>query len=208
MSQTRNFNNEAIFWDEKPSRVTLAKEIASAILATAQPHRGTRVLDFGCGTGLVSLPWAAQVAQLTGIDTAAGMLEVFCHKAEKLGLNNVSCALLAPDSPPQIDGCFDLIVSSMALHHVPQIAPLLDSLYAALAAGGQLCLADLDPDDGQFHEDNHGVFHQGFDRAELCAALAKAGFKQLAASTATSIDRPGADGKARSFTIFLISARK
>jgi len=42
--------------------------------------------------------------------------------------------------------------------------------------GGFLSIADLDSDDGQFHEDKTGVFHSGFDRNVMRQYFSEAGF--------------------------------
>ena len=59
MTERRDFDTAAATWD-KPQRVRLATEVAAA-MATALPlSREWDAMDFGCGTGLVTLsltPW-------------------------------------------------------------------------------------------------------------------------------------------------------
>ena len=74
--------------------------------------------------------------------------------------------------------------------------------------GGILCLADLDLDEGQFHTDSTGVFHDGFDRTAVRTALTAAGFVEVRDLTATEIVKPAADGTTRSFSVFLMLAKK
>lgn len=206
MPNRERFDREAAFWDEKPDRLKLARDIAGAMEAAVPLNPALRVLDFGCGTGLISLPWAGRIQHLTGMDASAGMLEVFRAKAGQLALDNVStCHFPADEAWPQV-GPFDLIVSSMTLHHVADIPALLPRLKALLAPGGRLCLADLDSDDGQFHADPTGVFHNGFDRAALVDLVRQAGFGAVAIDTATTLTRPGANGVVREFSIFLLVA--
>lgn len=208
MPNSERFDREATLWDEKPDRLKLAGEVAAAMQAAVPPMPAMRVLDFGCGTGLVSLPWAHRVGQLTGMDASAGMLEVFRAKAAQLGLNNVSTShFSAGQTPPALDP-FDLIVSSMTLHHVADIPQLLGQLKSLLAPEGRLCLADLDPDDGQFHADPSGVFHHGFARAALVDQVRRAGFDRVDIGTATTLKRPGADGIMREFSLFLLVAAR
>ena len=47
---------------------------------------GKRVLDIGCGTGLLSMKLAKQGAQVTGIDLSADMLAVAEERAQSLSL--------------------------------------------------------------------------------------------------------------------------
>lgn len=72
---------------------------------------------------------------------------------------------------------------------------------------GVLAFADLDAEDGTFHNDNTGVFHFGFDRKELNTILQKTGFREVRDTTAASIIKEGAGG-AREYTVFLIIGRK
>jgi len=104
-----------------------------------------------------------------------------------------------------LPGVYDLIVSSMTLHHIRHVDRLLAQLHQAISPGGRLCLADLDSDDGQFHSDNQGVFHFGFDRAGLRQAFAGAGFTNIQVITAAEMLKPARDGGLRRFTIFLIT---
>ena len=73
--------------------------------------------------------------------------------------------------------------------------------------GGQLAIADLDLDGGLFHPDHADVLHDGFDRGELGAILTTAGFAAVEFRDATVIEKTGADGIVRPFSIFLVTAR-
>ena len=51
----RNSDNEAADWDHQPGRVKLANDVARAISGAVKPNRQMEVLDFGCGTGLLTV---------------------------------------------------------------------------------------------------------------------------------------------------------
>jgi ubiquinone/menaquinone biosynthesis C-methylase UbiE len=101
-----------------------------------------------------------------------------------------------------------MIMSNMTLHHVRDIEQLFSQFYNVLAPQGYLCIADLDLEDGQFHHDNTGVFHFGFDRKALRTMLERAGFDHISETTATEMARQIPSGETRTFTIFLISCQK
>ena len=83
-------------------------------------------------------------------------------------------------------------------------AALVVVLRAHLTPGGHLCLADLDLDDGEFHADNTGVCHFGFERGALRQMFVDAGFTAVNDVTATAITRPTTRGVERTFTIFMM----
>ncbi len=204
----RDFNKEAASWDENPARVKLATEVAQAIREAAAPTPEMSVLDFGCGTGLVTLALQPFVGAITGVDSSEGMLAALRAKVERAQLRNVTTRLLDVEKGDRIEGQFDLIVSSMTLHHIREVVPLLALLRAALKPGGTLCIADLDTEGGKFHGDNRGVFHHGFDRAQLRRDFATAGLVDVRDRTAARMTRPSSDGVVREFTVLLMSGRR
>ncbi len=206
MNTGEHFDGVAECWDENPERVELAERIAAKLLKQVELDRSMEVLDFGCGTGLFSLPWAGCVKSLTGLDPSARMLARFAEKARQAGLSNVQT--LEADPAGAVPGRYDLIVSSMVFHHVENVGALLKNLYAALKPGGWLYVADLDPDAGLFHSGSAGIFHDGFNRAELCQLGEQAGFGQLSTTTATEVVKIAADGREHGFSIFLMGGQK
>jgi ubiquinone/menaquinone biosynthesis C-methylase UbiE len=206
--EKRDFDGVASSWDENPGRVKVAADIAQTILRELELRPDMDVMDFGCGTGLVSLALQPFVHSVTGVDSSAGMLGVFDSKIAKLGLGNVRTQFCDPARGDTLSGHYDLVVSAMTFHHVAEIGPLLDQLARITKPGGRLCIADLDPDDGQFHDDNTGVYHFGFDRAALREVFAKAGFDHVATNDAAEVVKPGPDGELRRFTVFLMTGTK
>jgi ubiquinone/menaquinone biosynthesis C-methylase UbiE len=207
-SERRNFDSDAETWDEVPARVQLAADVFNAIVREAGPTRDMDVLDFGCGTGLVTLRLAPLVRSVTGADSSEGMLAVFRRKAARDGLTNAVAERLDPERPVIPGGPYDLIVSSMTFHHVEHTAPLIERLFRSLKSSGRLCIADLDPDQGKFHDDNTGVFHFGFDRMALRREFMQAGFAAVSDATAAVLTKPGDGGAPRQFSVFLLTGRK
>jgi ubiquinone/menaquinone biosynthesis C-methylase UbiE len=207
-SERRDFDSAAANWDEKPARVQLAGDVAAAIMQQVALQPDMEVLDFGCGTGLLTLRLAPLVKSVTGVDSSRGMLDVLAAKIARQNVGNVRALLLDLEAGDALPDTYDLIVSSMTLHHIREIGPLLDRFYQALTPGGRLCLCDLDLDDGLFHDDNQGVFHSGFDRTSLRQALAAAGFEDIQDTTAAEVTKPTRLGELRRFTIFLMTGRK
>jgi|PlaIllAssembly_1097288.scaffolds.fasta_scaffold121931_2 ubiquinone/menaquinone biosynthesis C-methylase UbiE len=205
-TEARDFDKEAAGWDEHPTRVQLAQDVASAI-ARAVPLGPTMdVLDFGCGTGIATLQLAASVGTVTGVDSSQGMLDVLKAKIDRQGCTNVTTRRLHPGD--EVAGAYDLIVTSMTLHHVADIDAQLTQFFRALKASGWLCVADLDPEQGEFHDDNTGVFHFGFDRDALRCAFVRAGFADVHDVTATEVVKPTHKSGLRTFRVFLMTGQK
>lgn len=203
MSSTDRFDEIATSWDEQPQRVQLALAVAAEIRRQVPLSRDLEVLDFGCGTGLVTLALQPHVGKVTGVDTSAGMLEELRRKVLARQLPDVDTILLEPSAPLQLDKRFQLIVSSMALHHVADVGGLFLQFRELLVEGGRIALADLDREDGTFHEDPRGVCHLGFEREEILSLLSRSGFDGLVMTTATVARRAE-----REYPVFLVTGRK
>jgi ubiquinone/menaquinone biosynthesis C-methylase UbiE len=206
--EKRDFDQDAASWDEKPGRVKLANDVADTILKEVLLTSDMDVLDFGCGTGLLTLRVQPLVHSVTGVDSSQKMLDILTAKIKDHNLSNISTKYLDLEQGDVLDGSYHLIVSSMTMHHIQKIRPLLDQFYQVLATPGCLCIADLDLDDDQFHDNKDGVFHGGFDRTELHQVLIEAGFDDVLDRTAAEVMKPTSDGGKRSFNVFLMVAWK
>ena len=204
----KDFNKNSQQWDAELFRVNLARGVAETIIREVNLSKDMVALDFGCGTGLLTLNLQPLVGTITGVDSSPGMLAVLEEKIRTQGLTNVRTAFVDFEKGDRIEEKFHLIVCSMALHHVPETAALFSLWYEMLLPGGQLCFADLDTEDGSFHSDKTGVFHFGFDRQHLRKLLHGTGFADVSDTTATTVSRD-VEGKGKcEFPVFLIVARK
>ncbi len=207
-TKKRNFDQEATLWDQVPERVKVAQDIAQSVIQEITLTPGMDVLDFGCGTGLLTFALQPFVRSLIGVDSSRGMLDAFKTKIKERNLSNVKAKYLDLDKGDVLDGSYHLIVSSMTMHHIKEIGPLLKLFYQALHPSGTLCIADLDLDDGQFHSNNDGVFHFGFDREVLQQLFIDAGFRDVRHRVAAQVEKPISDGQTRLFKMFLMIGRK
>ena len=156
---SNRFDKDAITWDDLPRRVNLAKTVVNNIILHLNGNE--KVLEFGCGTGLVGINIAPFVKELIGIDTSAKMVEKFNEKAKQLNLN----AKAYQKDIFEINETFDAVVSSMTLHHIKNLNALNDKLKSIT---DKVFLADLVKEDGTFHtRGNDDVEHFGFDTDEL-----------------------------------------
>jgi SAM-dependent methyltransferase len=161
-------------------------------------------LEIGAGTGLLGLALAGEIGDLVLTDPSAGMREVAAEKIRRQGLRSVRVAtfdITADTAPP---GTFDLVLALLMLHHVNDTGALLRAAHDVLEPGGHIAFADLDQEDGTFHDaDAEGIHHKGFSRAALGALAASAGFDEITFRDATEIERDG-----RWYPLFLLTARR
>ncbi|MFA5824075.1 MAG: class I SAM-dependent methyltransferase, partial [Thermodesulfovibrionales bacterium] len=144
--EKRDFDKEAATWDEAPARVKLANDIVAAISDEIVLTSNMDVLDFGCGTGLLTLRLQPVVHSITGVDSSQGMINVLKAKIDKQNLPNVRTQYIDTEKGNILGGNYNLIVSGMTLHHVKEIRSLIDRFYRIVAPSGYLCIADLDLD--------------------------------------------------------------
>jgi len=206
--EKRDFNAAAATWDEDPGRVKMAHDVARAIRETVKLSPDMDVLDFGCGTGLLTLALQPQVRTITGADSSQGMLDILDAKIKKQGLATVKTRLIDLDPGDRLDWQYDLVVSSMTFHHIRDVQPLLGQAARVLKPGGQIAVADLDCDDGKFHDSNEGVFHFGFDRCIMMKHFEAAGFGSVRNRTAAIRVKSLPSGETRAFTVFLMTGQK
>lgn len=204
----KRFDDAAAEWEEKPQRVALAHKVAEAIKQAIPLARTMQVLEYGCGTGMVSRGLSPQVATILAVDTSPQMLEVLRQKAGEEGIGNIKTLAHDLTKQPLPDQNFDLVMSSMTLHHIADIEPLLQRFFATLKPGGYLAVADLVTEDGSFHEDNRGVAHHGVDPETVRAVLAKNGGLDIGVREIHTIEKPQKNGAKRGYPVFLAWCRK
>ncbi len=127
---------------------------------------------------------------LTGLDTSAGMLEVFDRKTQQH--SNVSSLNLNLEEGGALPSTYDLILSSMAFHHLTSPVKILSQLKKALSPGGRIVIVDLEEEDGSFHPDPEamGVKHFGFSR-ETIASWAKENDLQVEVRSIYEMEKDG-----------------
>jgi malonyl-CoA O-methyltransferase len=106
------------------------------------PVDGRRVVEFGCGTGrnLAALR-AAGATGLTGVDLSAGMLA----KARERdgGFRLIEAAIGAP--LPLAPGETDLVLCSLVLEHLSDLAPAFAEAARLLTLHGRLAVIEIHP---------------------------------------------------------------
>lgn len=98
---------------------------------------GKKVLDVGSGNGYVLSKYAAEGAEVFGIDITQAGIDLCKKRFEYLQINGNFQVADAQDIPFP-DNTFDCVCSMGVLHHVPDTQKALDEIYRVLKPGGRL----------------------------------------------------------------------
>lgn len=146
----------AQLYDPLVTLLTLGRASAmreqTADLAALQP--GDSVLDVGCGTGELASRAARRVGPtgaVSGIDPSAAMIDVARRKAARRGLD-IDYRVAAIEALPFADATFDVVLSSLMMHHLPHdLKPLgLAEVRRVLKPAGRLLIVDMKRPSGRF----------------------------------------------------------
>lgn len=177
------FDELAKEWDTE-SRSERARLISEAIRNALENKKFNRALEFGCGTGLITFSLHELFDQIDMVDSSKEMIEVTKDKIKTYQLNQVHAYHLDLTKESLGRSTYDVIYSSMVLHHVMDVEGLLNTLYGLLKPGGCLCIVDLDEEDGSFHQGyNDFIGHNGFKQETLKIQLESVGFTDVVSRT-------------------------
>jgi ubiquinone/menaquinone biosynthesis C-methylase UbiE len=147
------------------------------IVEVAGISPGERVLDVGCGPGRLTLRAggaAGSKGEVCGIDPAPEMVELARRKAARAGLP-VRFEVGAIESLPFPDNSFDVVLSSLMLHHLPDDLKRrgLAEVQRVLKPGGRLVAVDFGaiPGTGLGHLLCVLGLRRGHDHADRLAAI-------------------------------------
>lgn len=202
------FKERAGGWDEIPWKKKLAQEAYTAICSKIEIHPDTRLIDFGGGTGLLTLKFTTKVSKITIIDTSEAMLGVLREKIKTQNLSNIEImneVLLPGKLPPN---SYDLIISMLTLHHIDDLDTLFQTFHDLLVSDGKIALIDLAREDGNFHPKGTEYVHNGFQPETLKIPLENAGFKNIDIEEFVSVTKEPDSGNPKKYPILLVLATK
>ena len=141
------FSDLAHRWWDKESEFRPLHQINPLRLDWIESHvrvAGKRVLDIGCGGGILSDAMARRGADVLGIDLAGKALKVAQLHALEAGTSNVeyrevSAEALAAEAPQQ----FDVVTCMEMLEHVPDPSSIVAACSALVKPGGWVFFSTL-----------------------------------------------------------------
>jgi SAM-dependent methyltransferase len=132
---------EAAAWSERAEsygRLTgrITARVADTLLDAAGVGSGTRVLDVGCGPGVVLAAALARGARPSGIDISPGMVAEARRRHPGLEIATADVTDL-----PFPDGAFGAAVGNFVLNHLPEPERAVAEVHRVLASGGGVALS-------------------------------------------------------------------
>lgn len=200
------FDSRARLYDSNPLHLERAVSVAGKIKKLLPSSRGMRALDFGAGTGSLSLLLADWFSEIIMMDTSSEMVKVMEEKVEDSGINNLKPLFFDLENNEYSDGNVDVIFSQMVMHHIIDIEAILAKFYNILNRGGLLVIADLYSEDGSFHGDGF-TGHNGFEVEKLKVMAKDAGFSDSFHEDCFVVKKPVGE-EIKEFPMFILISEK
>ncbi|EKD31126.1 MAG: methyltransferase type 12 [uncultured bacterium] len=203
---TDYFKHKAEEWDS-PMKLEMAGKFVDQVLKNVNLNKEHKVLDFGCGTGLVGMEVAPLVKSTVFLDNSASMVDVLLKKfenaSEEQAFSPERATVILGDIYKYHTKDIDVVFSLMALHHVEDIQATFEHISAnILKPGGLMVIGDLKEEDGTFHGEE-SVAHNGFSIPYLAQQIE---FSEMEIVTTCSYNSIFKNGK--EYEQFLMIAKK
>lgn len=107
-----------------------------------KPLTGLRLLDAGCGAGLVAEPMARLGAEVIGIDASERNVMVARKHAEQAGIG-IDYRHALPEDLAEEAGSFDIVLSLEVVEHVADVGDFLRAIGRFVKPGGLMVIGTL-----------------------------------------------------------------
>lgn len=135
------WNNRAAAYDAQVGGIYQDAYDKTAAYSLRYLQPTDRVLEFACGTGIVTCTVAPHVAQLRAIDMAADMAQKAQEKVMAQGLDNVTVQNLDLFDPSLEPGSFDAVMAFNVMLYLEDLDGVLTRIRELLKPGGVLVSA-------------------------------------------------------------------
>lgn len=131
-------------YDLPPVQRLVYRPIQDAVVAALKEQRPARILDVGCGTGLLTSRLGSELnAEVIGCDFSGGMLEQAQRRSERPGWVQGDATTLPFD-----DASFDALTCTESFHWYPDQGQAAREFARVLRPGGLAVIALVNPPSG------------------------------------------------------------
>ena len=182
VDMSNEWDEYAQTWDDDPAARAYAAAASSSLgellQASALPLAGASILDFGCGTGLLTEQLVTAGATIDAVDTSEVMLEALDAKIAQHGWTTVRTSTDLPDEVAR----YDLVVCSSVCSFLDDYPSTVGHLVSRLAPAGLFVQWDWE----RSGDDEHGL-----TRDQIRHALNTAGLSAIDVHTGFTIEVNG-----------------
>lgn len=185
------FDEAAKTWDNKQTSIDSSSACVQNLLEKIELKKDANILDYGCGTGFISFALSSNDNNILGMDYSDGMVDRFNEKVKELNFSNIKAIKHNMNEEELPKNQFDLIISSMTMHHIKDTDMFAKKCKQALKKGAIVCINDLEKEDGTFHKkhNNDGVEHFGYEKEDICKLFENQGFEIISCDTVYKHER-------------------
>lgn len=166
-----DWDNNAAHWEKDQANIDFTHHVFQQLKALT-PLDGKHILDFGCGTGLLSQFISPLCKDIVALDKSETMIEEL-DKKELINVepvvDHLTRGLVAQH--PAFRKQFDLVLAASVCGYIANFQEVADIAYTLLDAGGQFVLWDWSVEKPSLE--------YGLSESEIVKVLTQAGFVRI-----------------------------
>ena len=189
-----HFDDKAAKWTSLYDRACFADRLQLFVSSvTANVRAGARILDYGCGSGVLAHKLHAAGYEVTGVDASEKMVEQARGSAPSRATPGLTFRHIDPDTWPDTADHYDAIVCSSVLEYVDDQDGMLRKLSSRLAPGGKLIISVPNSNSvpGKLEDSLTGIFGRFRKRNRRDSTYCRRRYS--ASEFAACLDRAGLD---------------
>lgn len=174
----------------------------SLAIALMRSIRGKRIIDIGCGAGMLAKEFSRRNSVL-GIDINEKQVRIAKKlHAREIKEKRLDFSVASAEKLHLKDSSVDIILFSHSLHHIERTTLALKECYRVLSKKGLLIILDLSTHSEMWLKEGLGDVHLGFESSKIKDWLETAGFTHI------YIDTDASDDEYPDFETLIVTAEK
>lgn len=123
--------------------VFTSSDILDRIKSAACPTSNSRVLDLGCGPGIVTEAFANDAGEVVAFDLTPEMIRNALTRCKGAGQTNVHFVIGHAERLPFQDASFDVVITRLTFHHFSNPKVVISEMSRMIRSDGRLVIADI-----------------------------------------------------------------